>query len=169
MTDFKESDNNGWRKELRSQLITGITGNQPEKTDALAQVGYYYTCCAPAFLYKYYSDKPKKLELVKAGKMWYSAPCNFNDVFDCDLTIDENTIFNSALQMNLGQRSVRPGSSMWRQLKQVISKEVRSLRTTFDYMKTSMGILCLSESDDSLLMWAHYANNHRGMCVEYEF
>lgn len=21
---------------------------------------------------------------------------------------------------------------------------------------------------DSLLMWAHYANNHRGMCVEYE-
>ena len=35
-------------------------------------------------------------------------------------------------------------------------------------MRSEMGIACLSESDDSLLMWAHYANNHYGMCVEYE-
>ncbi|MDY6296540.1 MAG: DUF2971 domain-containing protein, partial [Schwartzia succinivorans] len=27
---------------------------------------------------------------------------------------------------------------------------------------------CFSESEDSLLMWAHYAHNHRGICVEYE-
>ena len=35
-------------------------------------------------------------------------------------------------------------------------------------MKSTMGISCLSESCDSLLMWAHYANNHKGICVEYE-
>ena len=28
-----------------------------------------------------------------------------------------------------------------------------------------MGITCLSEVPDSLLMWSHYANNHRGFCV----
>ena len=38
----------------------------------------------------------------------------------------------------------------------------------FSKMRSQMGITCLSELDDSLLMWAHYANNHRGMCVEYE-
>ena len=38
----------------------------------------------------------------------------------------------------------------------------------FSQMRSQMGITCLSELDDSLLMWAHYANNHRGMCVEYE-
>ena len=26
---------------------------------------------------------------------------------------------------------------------------------------------CLSESEDPLLIWAHYANNHYGLCVEY--
>ena len=66
------------------------------------------------------------------------------------------------------KRGVRPGSPVWRQLKQTINKEIRSLRATFDHLKTTMGISCLSELDDSLLMWAHYANNHRGMCVEYE-
>lgn len=168
MTDFKEADNKDWRKILRKELITGIIGNQQEKNDAMAQIGYYYMCYAPAFLYKYYSDKIEKIGTVKADKMWYSAPCNFNDVFDCDFTIDENEIFNCTLQMIPDKRGVRPGSPVWRQLKQTINKEIRSLRATFDHMKTTMGISCLSESDDSLLMWAHYANNHSGMCVEYE-
>ncbi len=29
-------------------------------------------------------------------------------------------------------------------------------------------IACLTETEDSLLMWSHYANNHCGMCVEYD-
>ena len=39
---------------------------------------------------------------------------------------------------------------------------------SFEETKQVTGISCLSESDSSLLMWAHYANNHKGMCVEYE-
>lgn len=168
MPDCKEFNNEDWKTILRSELITGILGNQQEKNDAFAQIGYYYTCFAPAFLYKYYSDDPQKLETVKLCKMWYSAPCNFNDVFDCDISIDEQEVFNSALQMAPDKRGIRSGSPMWRQLKQTVGKEIRSLRTTFDHMKTTTGIACLSESDDSLLMWAHYANNHSGICVEYE-
>jgi len=33
----------------------------------------------------------------------------------------------------------------------------------FDY-----GIFCLSEINDSILMWSHYAENHCGFCVEFE-
>lgn len=157
-----------WKVTLRSELITGLTGNLREKNDALTQVGYYYMCYAPAFLYKYYSDKLEKFDLVKEQKMWYSAPCNFNDVFDCDISIDETGIFNSALQMVPDKRGVRPGSQMWHQLKQIMNKEIRSLRSSFEHMKMTTGISCLSESYDSLLMWAHYANNHKGMCIEYE-
>ncbi|MCG7336196.1 DUF2971 domain-containing protein [Sporosarcina sp. ACRSM] len=28
---------------------------------------------------------------------------------------------------------------------------------------------CFSESELSMLMWSHYANNHSGMCIEYDF
>ena len=31
-----------------------------------------------------------------------------------------------------------------------------------------VGILCLSELDDSLLMWAHYADSHAGMVLEFD-
>lgn len=30
------------------------------------------------------------------------------------------------------------------------------------------GILCLSESADNLLMWAHYADSHRGFVIEFD-
>ena len=31
-----------------------------------------------------------------------------------------------------------------------------------------LGVLCLSESPNSLLMWAHYADSHRGFVVEFD-
>lgn len=32
---------------------------------------------------------------------------------------------------------------------------------------SSMGIFCLSEVNDDILMWSHYANGHTGVCLEY--
>jgi hypothetical protein len=33
--------------------------------------------------------------------------------------------------------------------------------------KTQIGICCFTETSESELMWAHYASNYRGICVEY--
>ena len=125
-------------------------------------------CCAPSSLYKYYSDRQEKLETVKHNKMWYSAPCNFNDVFDCDMSMDEEGIFQSILQMYPDRRGIREGSPIWRDLLKTCRQQIRTFQSSYDILKSRMGISCLSESDDSLLMWAHYANNHCGICVEYE-
>lgn len=35
--------------------------------------------------------------------------------------------------------------------------------------KKEMMISCFSEVKDSILMWSHYANNHKGFCIEYDF
>ena len=155
-----------WKRELRLELINGIIGDTQKKS--LEKVGYYYMNYAPAFIYKYYDDDLQKLESIKNNKMWYSAPCKFNDVFDCDILIDEKEIFKSALEMFPDKRGIKQGSFKWLQLKQSVNKAIQTLRFNFENLKTTMGITCLSESYDSLLMWAHYANNHCGICVEYE-
>lgn len=164
----KENSSKDWRKKLRSVIITALTGTPQEQCAAVLEIGYYYTHYAPASLYKYYSDKQINLEAVKNGQMWFSAPCCFNDVFDCDVFVDEKGIFNCALQMLPDPRGIHAGSQVWHQLKKTVNKEIRSLRDTFEQMKMTTGISCLSELDDSLLMWAHYASNHSGMCVEYD-
>jgi len=30
-------------------------------------------------------------------------------------------------------------------------------------------VCCFSELNDSLLMWSHYADQHKGICIEYDF
>jgi len=32
----------------------------------------------------------------------------------------------------------------------------------------SVGILCFASKESNLLMWAHYANNHEGICIELD-
>lgn len=156
-----------WKKQLREKFIILMTGSEREKQSLYANIGYVYQYYAPASVYKYYSDSSLNLDALKSNKMWYSAPCNFNDVFDCDVTVDEDQLFKS-IQAYPGVQGVRIGSPMWKQMKSQTKSSARGMREMFSQMRSQMGITCLSELDDSLLMWAHYANNHRGMCVEYE-
>lgn len=34
--------------------------------------------------------------------------------------------------------------------------------------RASTGVICFTRKPDNLLMWAHYAVNHRGICVEFD-
>lgn len=168
MSDYLENYNDDWKVQLRQEIIRGLIGSPSEQKDAYTQVGYYYKCIAPASIYKYFREDQRSIVAVKENKLWYSVPCKFNDVFDCDILIDEKAILNSVLKPFPDKRGVRPGRPVWKEVQKQIAKEIPSLRTTLDGLKTKTGIACFSESDDSILMWSHYANNHRGICVEYD-
>jgi hypothetical protein len=36
------------------------------------------------------------------------------------------------------------------------------------FLKTSLRICCFCQNKDSVVMWSHYAANHRGICLEYD-
>ncbi|GEK51300.1 DUF2971 domain-containing protein [Vreelandella venusta] len=35
-------------------------------------------------------------------------------------------------------------------------------------VRASVGVLCFTSKEDNLLMWAHYAKNHEGICIEFD-
>lgn len=35
-------------------------------------------------------------------------------------------------------------------------------------VRASTGVVCFTTKYDNLLMWAHYANNHSGICIEFD-
>ena len=126
MAELQESmTDEYWKQSLRSEIITALTESGQTKNQALEQVGYYYQCCAPAFLNKYYKDQSLNLDSVMSNKMWYSAPCNFNDAFDCDVAINEQAIFNNILPIISGGRTIRKGSSAWIQYKGSLHKQIK--------------------------------------------
>jgi hypothetical protein len=37
-----------------------------------------------------------------------------------------------------------------------------------EFIRTNIGVYCVSESWSNILMWSHYADDHRGICIEFE-
>jgi hypothetical protein len=61
------------------------------------------------------------------------------------------------LQKQIAQRAGQEGA--------YLIDNNRLAQATFD---SKFGILCLTEYPDSLLMWAHYANNHNGFVIQFD-
>lgn len=169
MTDL--NNNNEWKIELRSEIITSITKGKYEKEIADDKIWKYHRCCAPISLYKYYKDTLLNLETVKSNKIWYSLPCNFNDVFDCNIFLEEDKFIKDFLSSISNKTEIRihENSYMWKKIKLDVSKKIFNIIKKIEELKNITAITCFSECKDNLLMWAHYANNHCGMCVEYNF
>ena len=46
---------------------------------------------------------------------------------------------------------------------------LKTLNEYINYYQHEMPLACLSETYDNILMWSHYANNHKGFVIEYDF
>ena len=44
----------------------------------------------------------------------------------------------------------------------------KNLDDLFNEFRKSTRVFCMSEVNDSVLMWTHYSANHSGICIEYD-
>ena len=49
-----------------------------------------------------------------------------------------------------------------------VMPEIEMLNSLFDELFDDARIACFTEHHDNLPMWAHYTDNHKGVCLEYE-
>ena len=108
----------------------------------------------PQKIYKYYqlSDDVKgneqKLNSVRNNTIWASTCYEFNDPYECQfLYLNEDTL------VEMGIPNPQRAKELW----DSIMEEIRTRITT----------ICFTQNSNDMLMWAHYANNHKGFCVEY--
>lgn len=101
-------------------------------------------------LYRFGRLSKYTFDSIQNNYIWFSSPLQFNDPFDCQIFADyfpfEIEDFNI----------LQPYYDNYYQ--DVILKSF-----------TANGVACFSESKDEILMWSHYADYHRGICLEFEF
>ncbi|MFQ2447576.1 DUF2971 domain-containing protein [Aeromonas caviae] len=106
-------------------------------------------------LYKYYSDL--KLSYFDEPTFKLSQPKYLNDPFES--SIQHGMIqSNSVLRKRLKKIEDARGSA-------AVDKLI--IRNIYDLLNAS-GVISLSETQRNILMWAHYANEHRGLCIGYD-
>ena len=138
----------------------------------------------PSKLYKYYSFSDYNKSNLEKSVIWLSYPENFNDPYDCALTYssidlfyhsfpeDENKEIDNLLKKyNLTDNERTEMKEKFIQFsKMSIEKSTKGLDLALiDMAKKSTLVSCFSENNNSIIMWSHYANSHKGFCVEYDF
>jgi hypothetical protein len=126
-------------------------------------------------LYKYRSMTSKGLQdIFKKRKVFLNNATKFNDPFECcpQLTVDRDSRKQKEYLKKLTTERF-PGASRAevRRLmrgKSAFLTDQGRLRNAYNEFIATVGVYCLSEKKDDLLMWAHYSDAHRGLCIEFD-
>jgi len=132
----------------------------------------------PKKLYKYTFIENYSIENLKNNQLYLNNPREFNDPFDCWLPkTQSHSKYSSAIDD--GFTNILKDISMTESMKEEFKKSVTDLKSsdqndlysTFnDLIDKRTRVVCFSEIPPTeIIMWSHYGNYHKGMCLEYDF
>ena len=135
----------------------------------------------PETLYKYRSWGQKfHKSLLTQNEIFLASPANLNDPFDASLPFRYKQ--EELTPENIYKKLIEVGRKNWPKMSELELQEMAYKRQqsgvfengeywkeqhaeSKDSMHKSFGILSCTTKNDNLLMWAHYADCHRGFCV----
>lgn len=137
------------------------------------------------------------LEIFQKKELFFVSPLDFNDPFDCKAFLthngctaedlfkyicwqfkcsplrqtntDEeirNDAFNSLCDV-LGDEIFKGVSELSESLERHKANYFRDIKGDASTDKQGIGVLSLSGKNDNILMWGHYADGHKGYCLEF--
>lgn len=138
----------------------------------------------PPKLYKYQSFTTLNMKALKDQQIFFSRSADFNDPFDCSASAPKfplsekeyQEIYDSQLahlssardKRELEAKYISNGKLNGQYRSEVasgIEAGIEGLKKTNRYNR---GVACFSAKNNDLLMWAHYADGHRGFCLEFD-
>lgn len=151
----------------------------------------------PKALYRYRSLErlAYRLEELRDGYVFVSNPAEFNDPYDSALSTSFERVQNKVLEKYGLESYANIESKLFESFDEAAKKELEvhendqqaafhsllgglmsllyGVNTSSDQLDI-FGVLrqlvrvgCFSANPNSVLMWSHYANRHRGICVEF--
>ena len=138
------------------------------------------------WLYRYRNFSEKNIDALVNDRLYFSIPEYFNDPYDNLVYADvEKIVMNVATHIGYGMKDylerlnkkdpilAGPATAFW-----YGNKREEFLQGFFEYIvesiedikrkvRKNVKIICFSKIHDSMLMWSHYADNHKGFMLVY--
>jgi len=140
-------------------------------------------------LYKYKAFGVNTIELLCKSHVYFSDPAQFNDPLDCSPTVIADVslqeIEHLCYQMYLNDKGKQGADDAIQNIRYLSTeygdytkdKDVEGyyqgmltshINQQLDKIMKNKGVLSLAGQWDSPLMWSHYADEHKGICIEYD-
>jgi Protein of unknown function (DUF2971) len=123
----------------------------------------------PSKIYKYRCVNDRSRQNLMEDTIWLASPDAYNDPYDCVFTVSEEEILpvlrqtlNEELARILGGNS--PADMDPNHADRLLAEALEKMRS----WRGATKICSFSAASDIILMWSHYADHHRGFCIEYD-
>lgn len=126
----------------------------------------------PRYLYKYKNADNRLNDIILNNQLWFSNPDDFNDPFDCQITVGtDNTLaeiedyIRNNFTIPISQDEVKRISKL------VFNKPNewdKIVKTNIRKIINSSGICCFGGNETNILLWSHYTNSHKGVCLKFD-
>lgn len=114
-------------------------------------------------LYKYKPFNCHSIRMIEKGEIFLASPDRLNDPLDCTLLESWLEHIKSKLQAKYGDDHL--GCEMF---EDPITHEVNPLLDAVKLRLSRIGVFSLAGQYDEPIMWSHYADEHRGVCVGFD-
>lgn len=163
-------------KNFKIELHEKCSGYSPEQTikylsefvDNYGDIKLYKFMSGMEEIQEYDGEKIIKnysLESLKNDELWMNLVLNFNDPFEFyarKISLENLEKMYTEKSEDLDYIANSSGFQSKKEYLDNVYDEIKC-----DYLGDSTVVSCLSEENKSILMWSHYANNHKGFCIEY--
>lgn len=132
----------------------------------------------PECIYKYESCSLRNLRNLKNQVVYFGAPSNFNDPYDCALDprirVPEDEDIDQLRKALLSTEDAP--EKIKAELEKIEDDDLRAilinrsqeiLEKHAQQFLDQRGVACFSEINDDLLMWSHYADRYTGYCLGF--
>lgn len=153
----------------------------------------------PKSFFKYKSLSNNTLNALKANELWLSDIISLNDPFEGSLQFDNDEclrlvygdvrsqdeferkfgfrltaseiaqIVKSPKPYLMYSEVCRTKNIIMNSPEQQLNIIQRRWEEIMEEMNRNIRVSCFTEDKDNLLMWSHYADQHMGICLEYDF
>ena len=132
-------------------------------------------------IYKYAPLSEYLIDALKNNYYVFSCPSELNDVYDCQLPVNVGIQKDKAYKEIANIISGVSGSinndedeEFARTLNNILLTNVKDNEKNYfikvvKKLVSEQRVTCFSEDFDNMPMWAHYANNHNGVCLKFEY
>ncbi len=119
-------------------------------------------------LYKYTGNSSQAISNIKNHALWFNTINSFNDPFDIypAYKMDEEErqqamlLFQKTKDIDIGVAATFTAEEL---------SVLERLQDRFMPVENSKsGVTCFSEERDNIIMWSHYANSHKGLCLGFD-
>jgi hypothetical protein len=115
-------------------------------------------------IYRYLPFNLNTLRFLVTGHLYLASPSNLNDPFESEFEFKKlNNLPDQAfLEKIFSGRKIK--------VKDVneVNFYIHLKKLLHDILNEEYGITCFSETKNNTLMWSHYADSHKGICLEFD-